>query len=129
MKMFSRQFPIKRTNSRGHTTIIEGPNLFCQKSSFHSPQKKTSFKFFHTPKNKFFQKHSKSSRQSHFFQKMKKSSTVFNGGLFQQILLTWNENICERSKKIEVKDKIQKTDGVVLGFLAQYEVYGYLKKW
>ena len=40
MKMFSRQFPIKRTNSRVHTTIIEGPNLFCQKSSFHSPKKR-----------------------------------------------------------------------------------------
>ena len=44
MKMFSRQFPIKRTNSRGHTTIIEGPNLFCQKSSFHCLKKDTSFK-------------------------------------------------------------------------------------
>ena len=44
MKTFSRQFPIKRINSRVHTTIIEGPNLFCQKSSFHSPNKKTSFK-------------------------------------------------------------------------------------
>ena len=44
MKMFSRQFPIKRTNSRGHTTIIEGPNLFCQKSSFQPPQKMASFK-------------------------------------------------------------------------------------
>ena len=43
MKMFSRQFPIKRTDSRAHTTIIEGPNLFCQKSSFHSPQKNASF--------------------------------------------------------------------------------------
>ena len=42
--MFSRQFPIKRTNSHGHTTIIERPNLFCQKSSSHSPKKKTSFK-------------------------------------------------------------------------------------
>ena len=45
--MFSRQFPcpIKRTNSRGHTIIIEGPKLFCQKSSFHCPKKKnTSFK-------------------------------------------------------------------------------------
>ena len=48
MKMFSRQFPIKRTNSRDHTTIIEGPNLFGPKSSFHSlkktpPLKSTSF--------------------------------------------------------------------------------------
>ena len=44
--MFSRQFSIKCTDSRGHTTIIEGPNLFCQKSSSHSPKKKTSFKSF-----------------------------------------------------------------------------------
>ena len=57
----------------------------------------------------------------------------FNGGLFQQVLLTWNENLCERSKKIEVEDRIQKTDAedeeTVFDFLAQYEVYGYLKKW
>ena len=37
--MFSRQFSIKRTNSRGHTTIIEGHNLFGPKSSFHPPKK------------------------------------------------------------------------------------------
>ena len=42
--MFSKQFPIKRTNSHGHTTITAGANLFCQKSSFHFPKKKTSFK-------------------------------------------------------------------------------------
>ena len=56
-----------------------------------------------------------------------------NGGLFQQVLWTWNENLCERSKKIEVEDRIQKTDEedeeTVLDFLAQYEVYGSLKKW
>ena len=40
MKMFSRQFPIKRTNSRDHTTIIEGPNLFGPKSSSHVPKKR-----------------------------------------------------------------------------------------
>ena len=39
MKTFSRQFPIKRINSRAHTTIIEGPNLFGPKSSFHSLKK------------------------------------------------------------------------------------------
>ena len=27
------------------------------------------------------------------------------------VLLTWNENLCERSKKIEVENRIQKTDG------------------
>ena len=46
MKIFSRQFPIKRTNSRGHTTIIEGPNLFGPKSSFHVLKKNASFKFY-----------------------------------------------------------------------------------
>ena len=37
-----------------------------------------------------------------------------------------------RKNKIEVEDRIQKTDGedeeTVLDFLAQYEFYGYLKK-
>eukprot|EP00493_Phyllostaurus_siculus_P016075 UN16320 len=32
---------MKRINSRGHTTIMEGPNLFV-KSSFHSPNKEPS---------------------------------------------------------------------------------------
>ena len=71
------------------------------------------FCFFHTPKND--------------------KNLLFNGGIFQQDLLTWNENLCERIKKIELEDRIQKTDGedeeTVLDFLAQSEVYGYLKKW
>ena len=57
----------------------------------------------------------------------------FIRGLFQQVLLTWNENLCERNKKIEFEDRIQKTDAedeeTILDFLAQDEVYGYLKKW
>ena len=64
---------------------------------------------------------------------MRRSGLWFNGGLFQQVLLTWNEDLCERGKKIEVEDRIQKTNGeddeTVLDFLAQYELYGYLKKW
>ena len=37
---------------------------------------------------------------------------LFNGGLFQKVLLlTWHENLCERSKNIEVENRIQKTDG------------------
>ena len=69
-----------------------------------------------------------------FFHKPKNDKNIlFNGGLLQQVLLTWNENLCERSKKIEVEDRIQKIDGedeeTVLDFLAQYEVYGCLKKW
>ena len=39
--MFSRQFPIKHNNSRDHTTIIEGSNLFGPKSSSHVPKKQT----------------------------------------------------------------------------------------
>ena len=47
MKMFSRRFPMKRTNFRGHTTIIEGPNLFGPKSSFHVLKKiDIQMKFF-----------------------------------------------------------------------------------
>ena len=40
MKMFSRQFSIKRTSFPGHTIFIGGPNLFCQKSSFQYLKKK-----------------------------------------------------------------------------------------
>ena len=87
--------------------------------------------FSHGKKQVFFQKHSKSVRQTHFFQKMTKN-LPFNGGLFQQVLWTWNENLCERSKEIEVEDRIQKTGGedeeTVLDFLAQYEFYIYLKE-
>ena len=61
------------------------------------------------------------------------NNLLFNGELFQQMLLTWNENLCERSKKIQVEDRIQKTDGedeeTVLDYLAQYEFYGYFTKW
>ena len=39
MKMFSKQFPIEHTNSGGHTTVIEGPDLFCKKVHFNSPKK------------------------------------------------------------------------------------------
>ena len=68
------------------------------------------FWFFHTPKNKFFSKTLKISAPNSFFPKNDKN-LLFNGGLFQQVLLTWNENLCERSKKIEVEDRIHKTDG------------------
>ena len=68
------------------------------------------FWFFHTPKNKFFSKTLKISAPNSFFPKNDKN-LLFIGGLFQQVLLTWNENLCERSKKIEVEDRIQKTDG------------------
>ena len=90
------------------------------------------FWFFYKPKNKFFSKTLKISAPKSFFPKNDKH-LLFIRGLFQQVLLTWNENPCERSKKIEVEDRIQKTDGedeeTVLDFLAQCEVYGYLKKW
>ena len=90
------------------------------------------FCFFHTPKTSFFSKTLKISAPNSFFPKNDKN-LLFDGGLFQPVLLIWNENLCERSKKIEVEDRIQKTDGedeeTVWDFLAQYEVYGYLKKW
>ena len=72
-----------------------------------------------------------SANQTHFFPKNDKND-LLNGGLFQQVLFTWDENLWERSKEIELEDRIQKTDGenedTVLDFLAQYEVYGYLQK-
>ena len=68
------------------------------------------FCFFHKPKNKFFSKTLKISAPNSFFPKNDKN-LLFIGGLFQQVLRTLNENLCERSKKIEVEDRIQKTDG------------------
>ena len=57
---------------------------------------------------------------------------LFNGGLFQQVLWTGNENLCKRSKKIEVEDRIPKTDGedeeTVLDFLAQCEADKYFAR-
>ena len=66
--------------------------------------------FFQKPKNKFFfSKTLKISAPNSFFQKNDKNC-LFNGGLFQQVLLSWNENLGERRKTIEVEDRIQKTD-------------------
>jgi hypothetical protein len=45
------------------------------------------FWFFHTPKNKFFSKTLKISAPNSFFPKNDKN-LLFNGGLFQQVLLT-----------------------------------------
>ena len=86
--------------------------------------------FFTHQKNTFFFKNTQNQRAKLIFSK-KWQNLLFNGELFQQVLLTWNENLCERSKKIEVEDRIQKTDWedeeTILDFLAQYEVYAYLK--
>ena len=80
------------------------------------------FWIFHTPKT-FFPKTLKISAPNSFFPK-NDQNVLSIGGLFK---------LCERSKKIQVEDRIQKTDRegeeTVLDFLAQYEVYGYLKKW
>ena len=87
--------------------------------------------FSHAKKQVFF-KNTQNQRVKLIFSKNDKN-LLFDGGLFQQVLLTWNENLCDRSKKIEVEDRIQKTDvedeETVLDLLAQYEVYGYFKKW
>ena len=92
---------------------------------------RTFFCFFTHQKASFFSKTLKISAPNLFFPKNDKN-LLFIGELFQQVLLTWNENLYERSKKLKVKDRIQKIDGkdeeTVLEFLAQYEVYGYLKK-
>ena len=68
------------------------------------------FWFFKNQKTSFFSKTLKISAPNSFFPKNDKNP-LFNGGLFQQVLLTLNENLCGRSKKIEVEDRIQKTDG------------------
>ena len=44
IETFSNRCSFKRTNSHGRTTITEGSNLFCQKSSNHVPKKNASFK-------------------------------------------------------------------------------------
>ena len=90
------------------------------------------FWFFHTPKNKFFQKHSKSARQTHFFQKMTK--------IFYLLVDFFNKfyelemKICaiearRLKSKIEFRRLMEKMKKQILDFLVQYEVYGYLKKW
>ena len=80
------------------------------------------FAFFTSQKQVFFKNTQNQRAKLIFSKKWQKSSTVFNSGLLQQVLLTWNENLCERSKKIEVEDRIQETDGedeeTVLDFLA-----------
>ena len=85
------------------------------------------FFVFNKPKNQFY-KNTQNQRAKLIFSKNHKI-LLFNWGIFQHVSLTWNENLCERSKRIEVEDRIQKTDGedkeTVLDFLAQYEVYGY----
>ena len=90
------------------------------------------FLFFFTRQTTSFFKNFQNQHAKLIFPKNDKN-LQFIGELFLQVLLTWNENFCERSKKIEVEDNIQKTDGedeeTVLEFLAQYKVYGYLKKW
>ena len=88
--------------------------------------------FSHAKKQVFLKKTLKINAPNSFFPKNDKI-LLFIGALFQRVLLTSNENLGERSKKIEVEDRIQKTDvkdeETVLDFLAQYEVYGYCKKW
>ena len=78
------------------------------------------FCFFHTRKTLKI-----SAPNSNFFSN-NDENLLFNYRHFQQVLLTWNENLCERSKKIEVEDRIHKTDGedeeTVLDFLVEYEV-------
>ena len=97
-------------------------------SSFFSTNMGRSYNIvwlFHKDK-----KRSKLARQTHFFKK--DEILLFNYGLFQQASLTCNDNLRERSEKIEAEDRIQDVDAkdeeTVLGFLTQYEFYGYLKR-
>ena len=75
--------------------------------------------FSHAKKQVLF-KNTQNQRAKLIFSKIDKN-LLFNGEFFQQVLLTWNENLCERSEKTEVEDRIQKTDGedeeTVLAFL------------
>ena len=103
MKMFCRQFPIKRTNFRSHTTIIEGPNLFGPKSSFHVLKKTlplkngktTDFHFLKTlkswKKQRIFYKLWIAERKgiSFFLQTLKYGKTR----IFLLTLNSWKHNI------------------------------------
>ena len=61
------------------------------------------FWFFHTPKNKFFfSKTLKISAPNSFFPKNDKN-LLFNGGLFQQVLLTWNDNLVQETRRLKSK--------------------------
>ena len=84
--------------------------------SFHFAYRKSnrrtklrSFFVFITRQKQFFSKTLNFSAPNSFFPKNDKN-LLFIGEFFQQASLTWNENMCERSKKIEVEDRIQKTD-------------------
>ena len=50
MIIFNKQFRIEHTNSGGHTTIIEGPNLFCKKVL---PKKASLMSVEYSNKSKF----------------------------------------------------------------------------
>ena len=77
---------------------------FCLSKMQRKNEVTIVFCFFHTPKTSFFSKTLKISAPNSFFPKNDKNP------LFT-VLLTWNESLCERSKKIEAEDRIQKTDG------------------
>ena len=70
---------------------------------------------FHTPKTSFLQKYSKSARQIHFSKKRQKTFDVFIYGLFEKDFISLKSKSVRKKRKlgpkIEVEDKIQKTDG------------------
>ena len=90
------------------------------------------FWFFHTPKTSFFQKHSKSTRQTHFFQKMTKIFYLmvdFFNKFYELEMKIYAKEARRLKSKIKFRRLMEKMKKRVLDFLAQYEVYGYLKKW
>ena len=82
------------------------------------------FCFFSHAKKQVFFKNIQNQRAKLIFSKKWHKSSI-NGGVFQQVLWTWNENPCERSKKIEVEDRIQninvEDEETILDFPMQYE--------
>ena len=90
---FSLIFPTKRTFE---PTV----NFVAQKSNGRTNLR--SFFVFFTRQKQVFCKNTQNQRTKLIFSKQWQNFSVS---------LTWNENLCERSKKIEVEDRIQKTDG------------------
>ena len=90
------------------------------------------FWFFHKSKTSFFQKHSKSARQTHFFQKMTKIFYLMVD-FFSKFYQLEMKICAKEARRLKSKIEFRRLDGedeeTVLDFLAQYEVYGCLKKW
>ena len=81
----------------------------------NSIKTRSCVRFWHTlhVKNNFFKKRSKSARQIHCFFSSKNAKSllqVFDFGLFQQVLLTWNDNMAKEARRL--KSKIEFEDWI-----------------